>query len=358
MKVALVTPQFPNTSHSGGAIYARELAKKLDKKTNLSVFLPNRKIKKLDEKLDYVFVDMPKTSYPFLERILFSINVRRKLEEEDFDIVHVNNIGGLFLDRIDMLTIHHVFKSKLKQLKTITTYFGASKSRYIVAVSRQTKEGINRVGWAPNNKIKVIPNGINPVFLKKPNEEKLKSLKEKYGFENKMVGFHVNSTFHKRKNFELILETARFISNNNDKFRLLVLGKKKYKEYAINKLEEYGIEDITTLVTNLSDNEVKRHYHISDFLMVSSLKEGFCFPLIEALAVGIPFVSFDVGIAEELHKDGYGYVAEDEKEFKDICLNLSTSPIKYYESSRKYIKENYTWEKVSNRMVDFYQKIK
>ena len=56
---------------------------------------------------------------------------------------------------------------------------------------------------------------------------------------------------------------------------------------------------------------------------MSSRKEGFGFPLLEAVCAGIPFVSFDVGVARELEEHDFGIVAQTEQDLKELSCQYS-----------------------------------
>ena len=129
---------------------------------------------------------------------------------------------------------------------------------------------------------------------------------------------------------------------------------KKYRNNCIHLLKENNISDIVRIVSDLSDKQLVDHYQMCDFLAMPSTREGFGFPLIEALACGKPFISFNVGIASNLNKYGYGIIAKENNDFKKSCLELVKNPIKY-SNSKEFVKNKYSWDKVGNELTQLYK---
>jgi len=352
LKVAFISPQYPNISRTGGSLYAYHLASALDKKCKTKVFIPNINSKELDDELDYRPIDVIRK--PFLRNLSFSKRVSDRIEPDNFDIIHVNEIGGLFLEKLDVITLHHAPDTLKKMIHLSPVYLEALKSKKIVTVSKDSKDMLSKSILFNEKKISIVPNGINPKFLQKIDENKVEKLKQKYEFEGKKVAFYINSNFTKRKNLPLMIETAKYLKRKVEDFRLIILCKKKHYREVQKKLKMAGIEDITRFISNLSDEELVYHYALADLLAMPSTREGFGFPLIEALATKTPFVSFDVGVASELVEKGYGVIADDDEDFKRKCTYILNHTM-VYDGSKDFIRKNYSWESSAESLIDIYK---
>lgn len=58
---------------------------------------------------------------------------------------------------------------------------------------------------------------------------------------------------------------------------------------------DLGLGDAVTVTGKVGDAELQRHYAEADVFVCLSAHEGFCFPLVEAMARDLPVVAFDAG---------------------------------------------------------------
>lgn len=83
----------------------------------------------------------------------------------------------------------------------------------------------------------------------------------------------------------------------------------------------------------------------------SSFFEGFCFPLLEAAAVGRAIISFDVGIARDLQNSGAGVVIVDT--FDEMRNAILTCDLKTLgQMSADAIAAHWTWEVLTPRWLE------
>jgi len=356
MKVAFITPSYPNISISGGSLYAYYLAHALDKYVDLSVFLPNINLSELNNDLRYVPINMPIRRAPITWTLLYLFRVKQKLEEDYFDVIHVNERGGLFLRELDVVTFHHSPENLFEHIIQTHTHMEAIKSKTIVTVSEQSKLLLSKLCFLKKDKIRVVPNGISPYFFH-ADDRLVETLKKKYGLENKKSIIYVNSNFSKRKNLPFMLETTKFLKNYISNVRLLIICKERYRKPIMEQVKSKKIDDVTIYISNPSTQELVCLYRLSDLLAMPSLREGFGLPLIESVAVRKPFVSFDVGVASELAERGYGVIAKNEEDFKEKCLNLLIDPIVLEREAVEYIKETYSWENSAKKLISIYEEL-
>jgi glycosyltransferase involved in cell wall biosynthesis len=63
---------------------------------------------------------------------------------------------------------------------------------------------------------------------------------------------------------------------------------------------DLGVDDAVTFTGYATDSAVAAAYATSDVLVVTSEHEGFCVPVVEAMAAGLPVVAFDQGAVPEV----------------------------------------------------------
>ena len=86
---------------------------------------------------------------------------------------------------------------------------------------------------------------------------------------------------------------------------------------------ELGLLDAVSFEGHASDATVAEAYATSDVLVVASEHEGFCVPVVEAMAAGLPVVAFDQGaIPEVLGDAGVLLTTRDPYEVADTIADL------------------------------------
>jgi glycosyltransferase involved in cell wall biosynthesis len=84
---------------------------------------------------------------------------------------------------------------------------------------------------------------------------------------------------------------------------LRIVGKPataSYAEAVVRYVAELGLSDAVTFEGHVSDATVVAAYRGADVLVVTSEHEGFCVPVVEAMAAGVPVVAFDRGAVAEV----------------------------------------------------------
>jgi glycosyltransferase involved in cell wall biosynthesis len=85
--------------------------------------------------------------------------------------------------------------------------------------------------------------------------------------------------------------------------QLLIIGKPATEAYALalrRYVDELGLSRAVRFGGHASDERVAAAYAKSDVLVVTSAHEGFCVPVVEAMAAGLPVVAFAQGALPEV----------------------------------------------------------
>ncbi|HVH34029.1 MAG TPA: glycosyltransferase family 4 protein [Tahibacter sp.] len=99
--------------------------------------------------------------------------------------------------------------------------------------------------------------------------------------------------------------------------RLLVVGKHdrrlaRYSRHLRERCAALGIADQVHFLDNIDDARLKACWLVADALLMLSEHEGFCVPLVEAMALGVPVVARDrTAIGETLGRAGLLWQASD-----------------------------------------------
>lgn len=165
-------------------------------------------------------------------------------------------------------------------------------SKFADAIVTITKEDLNY--YKNNLNLKVpIYNIYNPIILSKQ--------KYKYDINSKILLSVGRLT--SQKGFDLLLEVAKIIFNNETDWKWLIVGEGEERENLEKKIKQYNLEKKVMLVGNKTN--IDDFYNKSSIFVLTSRFEGFGLVITEAKAHHLPCVSFKCKAGpSELIEDG------------------------------------------------------
>jgi glycosyltransferase involved in cell wall biosynthesis len=212
--------------------------------------------------------------------------------EAPFHQSGVNHITGEvhFLDLLMkkknvLLTIHDcgmILRKKGLSRKIVQwLYLSAPirRARYITAVSEETKKEIIKFTGCPENKIKIIPNPIHPMFQAFPKEFN----------EEKPNILHVGTAYN--KNLPRLIAAV-----NGLKCHLTIVG--RLSADIIESLKKNNIE--YTNAYDLSSEELLQKYKECDIVSFVSTFEGLGMPILEGNAIERAVITSNISSMPEV----------------------------------------------------------
>ena len=98
-------------------------------------------------------------------------------------------------------------------------------------------------------------------------------------------------------------------------------------EQALRKLVvDLGVEDRVEFVRQVPNREIHKHYQEADIFVMATHYEGFCIPVLEAMAAGLPIVATDTGPIPEVLAGAGKVVAKDPRPFPQALADLVADP--------------------------------
>ena len=383
MKIAIIPGTF--FPHPGGAqVQIHNLANKLiENKIDVKCYvfeksnLNNNKyqINHLNKIiLNFVFI----MKYYFNLKLYFILNLYLKslIKKNQFDLWHFNFINYKSLILIDCL-------KKLNQ-KVLVTFQGVdiqiNKSinygyRLDIKYEKYLNEIINNIDYftslsqtikkdlinlkVSNNKIELIPNAVDlnkfNIIKKTKNDDSLNLITvARYAKE--------------KKGFDLLPKVAKVLLDNKISFNWKIIGKNvsklKNNELIKNNISYFSFfEDIIDFKDiYLPSNELVEKYLDSHLYINLSRIESFGITFVEALASGIPVITFDTkGVNEIIINEYNGVIIEKEK-FENFC-----EKIVYFSKNKNLLnkfnegiyksKKKYDLNLVTNQFINVYNKL-
>ncbi len=103
-----------------------------------------------------------------------------------------------------------------------------------------------------------------------------------------------------RKGPQHLVEIARRVCREVPGAVFLVVGEGPYRETLEREVRVGGLDGVIRLAGAVPNQEICRYYAAADLFIMPSQEEGFPRVLIEAMAMGVPFVATDVGSVKEI----------------------------------------------------------
>jgi glycosyltransferase involved in cell wall biosynthesis len=360
MKIAFITYTYPNNSLGGSSNYAFNLTKSISKYEDVSVFVPKINegyLSNVETKAVHNTVDT--INAPFLRSFIFMYNVSQKINKSNFDVIHSHGGAGAFIktNKPFIETFHHWPKELLPVVHGIPMRFCLKKADRIIAVSEKSKEEITSIFREKENKICVIENGIDDIFFKEIKNNLKEEVKQNLNITDEKIILHINTELTPRKNLPLMLDTIRYIKDNDVDIKLVIIAPESGEKKVLFQAKQKRVfDEIIYVHMKIPREKMPYYYSIADFLAMPSTQEGFGIPLVEALAMNKSFVSLNTGVAPELEERGFGYVSISGNDFKKKCLNMLRNPIKFT-NGKSFVKKNYSWDESAKKVIDIYKSI-
>ncbi|MEM4621035.1 MAG: glycosyltransferase family 4 protein, partial [Desulfurococcaceae archaeon] len=226
----------------------------------------------------------------------------------------------------------------------IVEKFVSKITHYAIAVSEKTKNDIINLG-VPENRIKVIPNGIDFERIKKikPSQESSDVI-----FAGRLI---------KDKNVAVLIEAIKLLKKDFPDIKCIIIGNGPEKDKLEKLSVSLGLERNVKFLGFLEEyDNVIAYFKSSKVFVLPSAREGFGISALEANACGLPVVTLNhkMNAACELIRNGEnGFICELSAE--DVADKI----IKAFDfrNSEKCIEtaKKYDWNYIVDLVESYYE---
>ena len=340
-------------------------------KERLTIFL-NKKYKSIDDW--YEFISALFGGFPEIKT--FGNRLSNLLQNSSYDILIDNqslSFGVLEVqNRIPVIEIvHHPitkdyeydiqFSKGIIQKISKWRWFSFLKMQKEVAPlmkvistpSINSKNDIVKDFNASRSKIVVIPNGIDYVkFSPKKN------ISRNFGQLITTASADVPL-----KGLDFTLKAIYSLKKDFPEIKLVVIGAPRSGGHTERLIQKLNLEANIMYKTDLTKEEIAIEYARSNIAIVSSLYEGFGFPVGEAMACSIPLIATNVASIPEITSSFAELIPEkDSDSIEHAIRKIFLNPSKYQiraDEGRMHIIENFDWQKIAQQYENLiYQTIK
>ena len=209
--------------------------------------------------------------------------------------------------------------------------------------------------YAHEEKITVIPNGVDEILFKKIKNNKFK---KENNIKGKMVLFF--GRFNPTKGPDKLVEAFKEILKERNDVTLVMVGPDEGIKEKIKEMTK-GYDKIIIKDPIRDKKKVAEMYQAADIYILPSYREGLPLTLFEAMASELPIVASPVnGVPFEMKEPDNGYFVSygDIKGLKDNILEILDNKeiAKKISLNNKNKAKNYTWNNIADRYMAVYIK--
>lgn len=214
------------------------------------------------------------------------------------------------------------------------------------------------------NKMKTLPNAIDPSKINLSNAKKLQSLKEKYGIKKAetVIGF-VGSIFPWH-GVDILIDAFSEVIKKKENLKLLIVGTGEILSDLKDQVNKNGFLDQVIFTGKVPHEEVFPLIELMDItVMPKSNWYGSPVKLFEYGALQKPIITTDNGPINDIMENGKdGLLIEDNAKSLEAAIEKSlVEPFESQQMAKHFyqrILDNYTWEKNAEKVIDRYHLLK
>jgi len=178
------------------------------------------------------------------------------------------------------------------------------KTDHVIAVCESLKEIMVNLGTS-QNKVSVIPNGIDPDIFKPIAQQ---DARIKLGLSQKEKILISVGALIERKGIHILIDSLKEIKNQGKlTFITYIIGKGEQRDNLQKTIDLHSLQDKIKLLGEVKNSDLPHWYNAADLFFLGSSREGWPNVVSESLACGTPVIATNVnGTPEILCSEEYG----------------------------------------------------
>ncbi len=236
------------------------------------------------------------------------------------------------------------------------------QASHIIAVSEDTKADLHRYFNVPLERISVIYNGVDPIFLIPSEADEIANVQKKYKLPQKF--FLSVSTIEPRKDYTTLIEAYNLLPEEIKKeFSLIIVGSKGWQnEYkkVTDLIHKLKLKNKVQLLGYVDYTDLPIIYKLAEIYLHTSIKEGFGIGLVQAMATHLPIIVSNTSCHPEIVKNaGLYFEPKNSEDLADKILQMldRKSTRQYHVTIGAKLIEQYSWKKAALETLNIYHNL-
>jgi glycosyltransferase involved in cell wall biosynthesis len=229
----------------------------------------------------------------------------------------------------------------------------------VIAVSECSRRDAIRLYGTPDEKIHVIPEGVDAHF-KLMSQQQIDRVRARYHLPGRFI-LSVG-TIEPRKNLPILFEVlASRREQGLGPWPLVIAGKPGWLyEPILARITELGLQDHVQLTGYFPDDDLPVLYNAATLLAMPSRYEGFGLPVLEAMACGTPVVCSNTSSLPEVAGEAALLAPPDDARVwaGTIARLMSDDALRSQLRQRGFNQAaHFSWEQAARRTADLYRHV-
>jgi glycogen synthase len=203
-----------------------------------------------------------------------------------------------------------------------------NRSRRVITCSAFMRDQVTDIFGVDAARVTVIPNGIDPADLPRPDAAELARLRAEFAKPEERLVLLIGRLVYE-KGFQLALEAMPEVIAAVPGTRFLVAGSGTHEAELKAQAEKLGLMEHGTFLGWIGDDVLHTLYGIADLTVVPSIYEPFGLVALEAMASGCPCIVADTGGLREVvpHEEaGLRFAARDPQSLAEMAIRVLSDP--------------------------------
>lgn len=302
------------------------------------------------------------------------VSLSKYFKQEKPHIVHTHGWGGGMYDgiiaaklaKIPVVINGHHGRRNYSKFQVLMQKYLTKFCDISLSVSNSLKNKVVDETKIPKDDIKVIRNGVDTsLFTGEYDTTGLKKeIKDHYGFSINSDSFVVGmiASLRPAKNQILLLKAVKILTGNNHNIdlKVLLVGDGPNRELIEKYIEENQLTNICILGKRKDVPQLLSLFNLFILTSVTNV-EGLSNVILEAMSSGIPVISTkSIGVEELIQNNKNGFIVN-EKNIEgfskkiEFLANNRNKLVEMSENARKYIKNNFSIEKMISQYENVYE---
>jgi glycosyltransferase involved in cell wall biosynthesis len=209
------------------------------------------------------------------------------------------------------------------------------------------------------DKVRVIPPGLDGLFLEDVSAAELEATRERLGLPPSFLLF-VGAQVP-RKNLVRFIEALKIVHLRGLRVPLVLIGPRGEDSRDIRrKAEELGIGASVLSTGYREARDIRNSYRLASAFVLPSLWEGFGMPLVEAMASGAPVAASRVAAIPEVCRDAAVYFEPESPEgmAEKVISVLEDEALRRTLVARgKARARDFSWKRAAEQTLAFYESV-
>lgn len=229
----------------------------------------------------------------------------------------------------------------------------------VICCSMYMKGEVQHVFQVPDDKIRIIPNGVN-VENFKVRGHKVK--REWYAAPDEQIVFYVGRLV-REKGVQVLLSAAPEIMAHRPKTKFVIAGKGPHEAALRHQVNSMGIANRVYFTGYIDDETRNSLYSWASVAVFPSLYEPFGIVALEAMAARVPVVVSDTGGLGEIVRHGYDGLKAypgNSKSLADMVLwllNDANLAEKLKTQAYRRVIEDFNWNEIARQTSEVYRDV-